>query len=205
MNPSQSGPDIIWLDVTQSTNRAVREASSRLDNLSVIAAREQTSGRGQGTHTRHSLPGQNLNFRLLFRPLDLRTEDIILITCATTLGIRDYLLSRGVNSRIKWPNDIWVDDRKICGILIENRLDGTLVTESVIGIGLNLNQTRWPEELPNPISLKQLTGKDYDTKAELEVLAEKICRRLSSCDSAIGRKDLQEEFGKNVFRLPAEP
>ena len=195
----------MWLEATESTNRAMREASSHLDNLSVIAAREQTAGRGQGTHTWHSRPGENLTFSLLFRPQELHAEDIIVITCATTLGIRDYLLSRGVESRIKWPNDIWVGDRKICGILIENKLDGKLVQESIIGIGLNLNQTEWPEELPNPVSLKQLTGKDYGTRKELEALAKKICRRLSLSDSAIGRKDLQEEFGKNVFRLPAEP
>lgn len=195
----------MWLDTAQSTNRAVREASSRLDNLSVIAAVEQTAGRGQGTHTWHSLPGENLTFSLLARPCNLQTSEIICITCATTLGIRDYLLSRGVSSRIKWPNDIWVDDRKICGILIENKLDGNTVAESIIGIGLNLNQTSWPADLPNPVSLKQITGKDYDTHAELEVLAEKICRRLSLLDSAIGRKKLQEEFGKNVFRLHEEP
>ena len=195
----------MWLDTAQSTNRAVREASSRLDNLSVIAAVEQTAGRGQGTHTWHSLPGENLTFSLLARPRNLQTSEIICITCATTLGIRDYLLSRGVSSRIKWPNDIWVDDRKICGILIENKLDGNTVAESIIGIGLNLNQTSWPADLPNPVSLKQITGKDYDTHAELEVLAEKICRRLSLLDSAIGRKKLQEEFGKNVFRLHEEP
>lgn len=195
----------MWLHTTDSTNRALREASSRLDNLSVIATWEQTAGRGQGTHTWHSTPGQNLTFSLLFRPRDLGTEDIILITCGTTLGIRDYLLSRGVESRIKWPNDIWVQDRKICGILIENKLDGTRVEESIIGIGFNLNETRWPSDLPNPVSLKQLTGKDYDTRSELEALVNQICRRLSLSDTAIGRKELQEEFGKNVFRLPAEP
>ena len=195
----------MWLSTTDSTNRALREASSGLDNLSVIATREQTAGRGQGTHTWHSEPGLNLTFSLLFRPKVLHTEVIILITCGTTLGIRDYLLSRGVESRIKWPNDIWVKDRKICGILIENKLDGTRVAESIIGIGFNLNETQWPADLPNPVSLKQLTGKDYETHAELEALAEKICRRLSSSDTAIGRKVLQEEFGKNVFRLPAEP
>ena len=195
----------MWLDTVDSTNRAVREAISRLDNLSVVAAHGQTAGRGQGTHTWHSLPGQNLTFSLLFRPNNLETDDIILITCGTTLGIRDYLLGQGVPSRIKWPNDIWVGERKICGILIENRLDGKRVTESIIGIGLNINQTDWPADLPNPVSLKEITGKDYDLDAELPSLAEKICRRLSEIDSATGRMRLQEEFGKNVFRLPAEP
>ena len=147
----------------------------------------------------------NLTFSLLYRPAALASADILLITCGTTLGIRDYLLGHGIESRIKWPNDIWVGDRKICGILIENKLDGTTIAESIIGIGFNLNETDWPEELPNPVSLKELTGSDYDPEQELADLAEKICRRLSDIDSAGGRLRLQEEFGKNVFRLPAEP
>ena len=205
MNPSQNAPAIKWLDTTESTNRALREASAALDNLSVLAAREQTAGRGQGAHTWHSTPGMNLTFSLLFRPAALSSADILLITCGTTLGIRDYLLGHGVRARIKWPNDIWVGDRKICGILIENKLDGSAVSESIIGIGFNLNETDWPQDLPNPVSLSQLTGLSYSPGEELERLVKEICRRLSDIDSAGGRSRLQEEFGKNVFRLPEEP
>ena len=126
---------------------------------------------------------------------------MILITCATTLGIRDYLLDKGVTARIKWPNDIWVGDKKICGILIENILDGPRIRYSIIGIGFNFNETLWPADLPNPVSLKNITGEDYDTDAELELLAEKIRRRFALADSSDGRLKLQEEFGKNHFML----
>ena len=204
MTPSQPSARIIWLDSAESTNKSIREAISALDNLSVIAAAEQTAGRGQGTHTWHSRRGENLTFSILLRPQELEVPDILLLTCATTLGIRDYLLDNGVESRIKWPNDIWVGDRKICGILIENILDGKLVKESIIGIGLNINQCEWPEELPNPVSLKQLTGRTYRPDKELGRLAEKLCRRFSQMDSETGRVRLQEDFGKNVFRLPEE-
>ncbi|MBO4566091.1 MAG: biotin--[acetyl-CoA-carboxylase] ligase [Bacteroidales bacterium] len=202
MNPSQRSADIIWLDSTESTNRAVREAIPRLDNLSVIATVKQTAGRGQGSHTWHSTPGMNLTFSMLYKPSALPAKEMITITCATTLGIRDYLLFRGVESRIKWPNDIWVGDKKICGILIENILDGADISASIIGIGLNLNETDWPSDLPNPVSLANITGKRYDCHAELEALAEKIRRRFSLAGSDGGRKDLQEEFGKYAFRLP---
>ena len=202
MNPSQRGADIIWLDSTESTNRDLREAIPRLDNLSVIATVEQTAGRGQGTHTWHSSPGMNLTFSMLYKPLSLPAKEMIIITCATTLGIRDYLLSHGIEARIKWPNDIWVDDRKVCGILIENILDGACIGASIIGIGFNLNETDWPAELPNPVSLANLTGKQYDCKAELEALAQKIRRRFSLAESDGGRKELQEEFGKYAFKLP---
>ena len=201
MTPRQSPGNIIWLETAESTNKTLREGLDRYDNLSVVAAREQTSGRGQGTHTWHSEKGKNLTFSMLYKPADLLAADMILITCATTLGIRDYLLGKGVTARIKWPNDIWVGDRKICGILIENILDGPRIRHSIIGIGFNLNETGWPADLPNPVSLKDLTGKDYDTEAELELLTEKIRRRFALADSCDGRLQLQEEFGKNHFRL----
>ena len=202
MAPSQSSADILWLGTTDSTNKYLRVHSEASDNLSVVAAEEQTAGRGQGTHSWHSRKGENLTFSLLFRPGNMAAGDILLITCAVTLGIRDYLLDKGVESRIKWPNDIWVGEKKICGILIENTLDKGLVRESIIGIGLNLNQDEWPEDLPNPVSVRQLTGKRYELRPELEELAEKICRRLAMTDSDDGRKVLQEEFGKYMFRLP---
>ncbi|MBR4808827.1 MAG: biotin--[Bacteroidales bacterium] len=202
MNPSQRGADIIWLDSTESTNRAVRDTIPHLDNLSVIAAVEQTAGRGQGTHTWHSTPGMNLTFSMVYKPADLHVKDMICITCATTLGIRDYLAGHGIEARIKWPNDIWVGDLKICGILIENILDGERISASIIGIGLNLNETDWPSVLPNPVSLSNLTGESYDCKGELQALVEKIRRRFSLAGSDGGRKELQEEFGKYVFRLP---
>ena len=201
MAPRQSPGNIIWLEKAESTNKTLREGLESCDNLSVVAAREQTAGRGQGTHTWHSTKGMNLTFSMLYKPSDLLAADMILITCATTLGIRDYLLDKGVTARIKWPNDIWVGDKKICGILIENILDGPRIRYSIIGIGFNLNETLWPADLPNPVSLKNITGEDYDTDAELELLAEKIRRRFALADSSDGRLKLQEEFGKNHCRL----
>lgn len=202
MAPSQRSDNILWLPVTDSTNKYLRDNSGGCDNLSVVAAGEQTAGRGQGTHTWHSEPGRNLLFSILFRSDGLAAGELILITCATTLGILDYLREKGVEARIKWPNDIWVGDKKICGMLIENRLDGTLVTDSIIGIGFNLNQTTWPVDLPNPVSLKELTGRTYDLHEELACLAEKIRRRLACIGTDNSGSELQEEFGKYVFRLP---
>ena len=202
MAPRQSPDNIIWLETAESTNKTLREGLETYDNLSVVAAREQTAGRGQGTHTWYSTKGKNLTFSILYNPEMLLTQDMILITCATTIGIRDYLLEKGVTARIKWPNDIWVGDRKICGILIENILDGKRIRHSIIGIGLNLNEKDWPSDLPNPVSLGNITGKTYDTDTELELLTKIIRRRFALIDSSDGRLKLQEEFGKNHFRLP---
>lgn len=208
MKPSDADPYIIWLETVDSTNSVLRKRIPDLDNLSIIAASEQTAGRGQGTHTWFASPGANLTFSILFRfegDCALAVADVILVTQVTTLAIRDYLLRYGVEARIKWPNDIWVGDRKICGILIENTLENGSVRESVVGIGLNINETQWPERLPNPVSLRELTGRSFDIHQELPLLRHEICRRFGQLASSGGRCSLQEEFGKYMFRLHAEP
>ena len=208
MEPSDACAHILWLETADSTNSELRRRIAGLDNLSIIAAREQTAGRGQGTHTWFSTPGRNLTFSILYRFGDayaLAASDAILITQVTTLAIRDYLLGHGVRARIKWPNDIWVEDRKICGILIENTLESGMVRESIVGIGLNLNETGWPPELPNPVSLRELTGQEYAPDAELTALEIEIRRRFGLLASPDGRCSLQEEFGRFMFRLPEAP
>ena len=208
MEPSDSRAHIIWLDEADSTNRVLRERLQGLDNLSVVAAVAQTAGRGQGTHTWYASPGENLTFSILYRygsDIRIAAADMILVTQLTTLALRDYLLGHGVEARIKWPNDIWVADRKICGILIENTLEEGYLRESIVGIGLNLNESGWPEELPNPVSLHELTGRHYSPQDELCRLHKEIRRRFARLGSADGRKSLQEEFGKYMFRLPEEP
>ena len=198
---------IIWLDSAKSTNSELRMRLGELDNLSVIAAVEQTAGRGQGSHTWYSSPRTNLTFSILYRfPEDgqglLKVADMLLVTQITTLGIRDYLLSKGIKAGIKWPNDIWVGDRKICGILIENILDGDRIEASIVGIGLDVNEETWPEELPNPVSMKQLTGIHYELVSELEELCASISKRyFQSMDEEV-RKSLEKEFTEHMFRLP---
>ena len=198
---------IIWLDSAKSTNSELRMRLGELDNLSVIAAVEQTAGRGQGSHTWYSSPRTNFTFSILYRfPEDgqglLKVADLLLVTQITTLGIRDYLLSKGITAGIKWPNDIWVGDRKICGILIENILDGDRIEASIVGIGLDVNEETWPEELPNPVSMKQLTGVHYELVSELEELCESISKRYFQSMDKEGRKSLEKEFGEHMFKLP---
>ena len=198
---------IIWLDSAKSTNSELRMRLGELDNLSVIAAVEQTAGRGQGSHTWYSSPRTNLTFSILYRfPEEgqglLKVADMLLVTQITTLGIRDYLLSKGITAGIKWPNDIWVGNRKICGILIENILDGDRIEASIVGIGLDVNEETWPEELPNPVSMKQLTGVHYELVSELEELCESISKRYFQSMDEEGRKSLEKEFGEHMFKLP---
>lgn len=207
MTPYSETGGIIWLQTADSTNKEVRRRMGSLDNLSIIAALTQTAGRGQGAHTWYSRPGTGLTFSLFLRfppggEYSLNIKDVLLITELTTVSLRDFLLGRGIEARIKWPNDIWVGDRKICGILIENVLDAEMVSSSIVGIGLNVNETSWPSGLPNPVSMRQLTGKEYALEAELEELGRELAKKYALLGTAEGRAQLDSEFNRSMFRLP---
>jgi len=198
--------NIIWLQCANSTNSVMKKELPHLDNLSIISARCQTAGRGQGDHSWYSSENTNLTFSILLRfPLigagELRAKDGIVVTQITTLSLHDYLLSKGISSRIKWTNDIWVGDKKISGILIENTVSGGMITESIVGIGLNVNEENWPENLPNPVSMKELTGETYSPEKELEELASYLKVRYNAASTLEGRERMKEKFERLVFRL----
>ena len=193
--------NIIWLESTDSTNAELRRRLSRSGDLTIIAAESQSSGRGQGDHTWHSAPGQNLTFSILLRHRSLKASDALAVTSIMALGICDYLRAKGIGPWIKWPNDIWVGEKKICGILVENCMHGGMIDFSIVGVGLDLNQTDWPAELPNPVSLKELTGKDYDTHGELLQLSDALARRSAQASAPGGAAEIIEEFLKVVVRL----
>lgn len=200
----QELPQIIWHKELDSTNSEARRLLAGLDNLSVIAAAYQTAGRGQGDHTWTSSRGENLTFSVVLK-FDrgfLSARDALLITQVTTLALCRMLSSKGIPSWIKWPNDIYVADmKKICGILIENVLNCESVGSSIIGIGLNVNQTSFSPDLPNPTSMKLLTGREYDTHALLEEFQIHISDALQLMSSDEGRNVLDQEFKSRVFYL----
>lgn len=196
---------IVWHDIIDSTNSEAYRRLESLDNLSVIAAEWQSAGRGQGDHKWHSETGLNLTFTVVLKypeaGVELLATDALFVTQITTWSIRRFLETRGVESRVKWPNDIYIADKKICGILIENRLDRKYVDLSIIGVGLNLNQTSFPEDLPNPVSLKQLTGLTYEKKKVLEELSSYFGTAQKMLLSEEGRAALESDFNSCVFRL----
>lgn len=200
MEKSSADCNICWLESTDSTNKELRKRLDQSDNLSIIAAEMQSAGRGQGDHTWHSAPGLNLTFSILLRHRCLKASDALAVTSIMALGIRDYLYTKGIEPWIKWPNDIWVGDKKICGILVENCIHAGAIDFSIVGVGLDLNQTDWPAELPNPVSLKELTGKDYDTHEELRQLSEALARRSAQASAPGGVAELIDEFNNVVVR-----
>ena len=191
---------IKWLEEVDSTNNVLLRHIRDYDNLSVVAAVTQTAGRGQRGNRWVSAPGDNLTFSLLLKPQGLPAREVMAVTCLATLAVRDTLRDEGVPAVIKWPNDIYVGKRKICGMLVENGLEGACIGWSVIGIGINLNQTEFPGEVLNPTSLKRLTGRSY----ELEPFLEKVCRgleeRLPELETAEGRNGLLLSYEQDLFQ-----
>ena len=191
---------IKWLEEADSTNNVLLRHIRDYDNLSVVAAVTQTAGRGQRGNRWVSAPGDNLTFSLLLRPEGLPVREVMAVTCLATLAVRDRLRDEGVPAVIKWPNDIYVGKKKICGMLVENGLEGTDVDWSVVGIGINLNQTEFPGEVLNPTSLKRLTGRSFELAPFLEKVCQEIGKRLPELDSPEGRKGLREAYERDLFQ-----
>ncbi|MFT4032556.1 MAG: biotin--[acetyl-CoA-carboxylase] ligase [Siphonobacter sp.] len=137
----------------------------------VVITDEQTAGRGQRGNQWLARKGENLTFSTLLRPTFLRTDEQFQLSRAVSLAVYD-LLSQYCPVKIKWPNDLYYNDKKLGGILIENTLMGSTITGSVIGIGLNINQSAL--EVPTATSLHQITGRYY----ALESLLMQFCQYL---------------------------
>ena len=179
---------VIRLDEVDSTNRWLRDyVPSDDETVSICTAEFQTDGQGCGGNSWESERGKNLLFSVLIHPSDIAANEQFQISMATALAICDALRDFGIgDTRVKWPNDIYWRDRKLCGMLIENRLSGNVIRDSIVGIGLNVNQTvfRFPQAAdhdpltaPNPVSMRQILGHDIDREAVLRSIVGhlKIC------------------------------
>ena len=112
--------NIIWFETLDSTNSEANRRMEDAEDFTVYAARFQTNGRGQKGNTWESAVGENLTFSIIVKPAGLKAEDQFLLSEVAALGVVSYLTSKGLEAKIKWPNDIYVFDNKICGILIEH-------------------------------------------------------------------------------------
>ena len=166
---------IIHIDEVDSTNNWLREhANSSPDSLSndspiCVVAEYQTAGKGCGTNRWESERGKNLLISLLIHPTEVSANRQFAISQWVSVALCE-LLERYTQKKvqIKWPNDIYVEDKKIAGILIENTLHGDHIKDSIIGIGLNVNQWEFHSDAPNPVSLCQLLGHELNKEALLD-------------------------------------
>lgn len=153
---------IIEIPETASTNSWMSEHLDSLDDPVLVYALSQTAGRGQRGNHWEAAPGMNLTASVLIRPKGMEAQRQFEISEAVALAVMGLLESYGIDAKIKWPNDIYCGDLKIAGILIENSILGRDLRESIIGIGLNVNQTEFLSDAPNPVSMSQITGERYD-------------------------------------------
>lgn len=191
---------IIKIDRAPSTNTWVGTYEDILPETALVYCFSQTAGRGQRGNTWESEPGKNITASLLFHPYNFPASAQFKISEAVALALVDYLKEKGVSAKVKWPNDIYVDDKKICGILVEHVVTGKNITRTIAGFGLNLNQKKFLSKAPNPVSLTQITGKEYDIKQEVSEITELLKKRISD----IKNDSLHDEFLSNLWRYDNE-
>lgn len=173
------GNKINWLNKVNSTNdEMLRLISSGndYDEGEVLATMEQFAGKGLGANKWISTPGKNLTFSILLKPDFLKADQQFFLNIVIALGVYDFVNAILKNKlvKIKWPNDIYITDKKIGGILISHSISGNSIVHTVVGIGVNINQIKFKTGIKNPVSLKHLTKVDHDLNYCLDILLEKI-------------------------------
>lgn len=200
-------PRYIKLSETKSTNTYLARMASILPGATVIYTYRQTAGRGQKGNSWESEDDKNLSFSYLLKSPAIEPCRQFFISEAVSLAVVDMLsqyVPEGIS--IKWPNDIYYRDQKICGILIEHTLSGSSIGHSIIGVGININQERFVSDAPNPVSLKNITGDDYDLERLLREVNERIERLTDFSESdEDALKVLHERYLSRLYRADGEP
>ena len=174
---------VIEVDSAPSTNTLLASMVGDVGHGTVVLACEQSAGRGQRGNSWEAEPGKNITMSVLLKPVHIQPKYMHLISEVVSLSIvkvlRRYIeSSQGVVS-VKWPNDIYVDNKKICGILVENSLMGDYIAHSIVGIGLNVNQREFCSDAPNPVSIGMLTGKDLSVGSLARELVAEILAEMA--------------------------
>ena len=182
--------DVRHIDETDSTNLWLHNQGGT--GKVVVVADYQTAGRGCGTNRWESERGKNLLFSMLIHPVDLPAKRQFHISMAVSLAICEALGQHIGDLSIKWPNDIYWRNAKICGILIENTLTGAVIKDSIIGVGLNVNQRAFHSDAPNPVSLWQISGQETDRDALLHHILERFGQLLT--------QDVRQRYLSKLYR-----
>ncbi|HRX11989.1 MAG TPA: biotin--[acetyl-CoA-carboxylase] ligase [Draconibacterium sp.] len=167
---------IIFLTEVESTNNYANQLvlSKAAEHGTVVLAQYQNKGKGQQGNSWESEPGKNLLASIILFPDFLSASKQFYLSKIASLSIVDFLKSETNGITIKWPNDIYIQNKKVAGILIENAVKGQNLSSSIIGIGLNLNQERFVSNAPNPVSLKQVSAKHYEIENVSETIFENM-------------------------------
>lgn len=172
----------MYIEQTNSTNTLLKEFIAKGQEPEFIYAGYQTAGRGQTGNSWESEKGKNLICSILLPP----NKNLYFLNIAVSVAIHRKISELGISELgIKWPNDIYWKDKKLAGILLENAIIGNEVKYAIAGIGLNVNQTKFTSDAPNPVSLKQISGKEYAIDQLMQDLLDAIHAVLNEPEEAI--------------------
>ena len=193
---------VVHFDEVDSTNNYLHSLvrKQKPEEGSVVIAEFQLGGRGQMGNGWFSEKGKNLLFSLLIYPDNVEANAQFIISRIASLAVKNTLDQFTDDIRIKWPNDIYWKDKKIAGILIENDISGRVITNSIIGIGININQDHFPEELPNPVSLKQVTGSEFDRDYILDNFVREFFLIYREFQNG-NEKAIEDEYMLDLYRI----
>jgi BirA family biotin operon repressor/biotin-[acetyl-CoA-carboxylase] ligase len=198
------GSQILRLTETSSTNEYAVQLirNKRPAEGIVIRSENQTHGRGMDTNTWESEEGKNLTFSFIIYPRFLAVEKQFILNQAIALALIKFVSQKVPSHRVtvKWPNDIYINEKKVCGILIQNSILGHSIDSVIAGIGLNVNQNLFKSAAPNPISLSMISGINYSLDELLEELCQLLDQRYHQLMSGETDK-LNEEYLQNLFRI----
>ena len=201
MNKTNFPKQIIEIEETTSTNEYLRELylKETLPEGTVIMTDFQTKGKGQAGNYWESEASKNLLFSILLYPNQIAPNRQFIISQLVALSMQETLKKYLDNITVKWPNDIYYQDQKIAGILVENDICGKKMVASIIGIGLNVNQEHFFSDAPNPVSMKQLLQVDTDRKSLFFSFMERLSvNYLYLLDGE--EKRIQENYSDVLFR-----
>ncbi|HUR31572.1 MAG TPA: biotin--[acetyl-CoA-carboxylase] ligase [Saprospiraceae bacterium] len=185
------------IDSTNKEAARLLQAGGQLHGTSLLA-HHQSDGLGQYGRRWHSEAGLHLAMSIILQPADMGVHELPQLSMRTSLAVVRVIheLELSISPFIKWPNDIYAEGKKLAGILIENSLSGSRVQHCIIGLGMNVNETYFPESIPNAVSLTMLTGKIF----EIETIAERILHHvLTIIDEPISK--WKKEYRNNMFGL----
>jgi BirA family transcriptional regulator, biotin operon repressor / biotin---[acetyl-CoA-carboxylase] ligase len=199
----QIGQNHIHFKEIDSTNVYATNLLAKTNPIdgTVISADFQTAGKGQYDRKWLSNPGENIIMSIILYPNFLIAQHQIFLNMAIALGIHDFLNNFNNDFSIKWPNDIYHQNSKIAGILIQNQLQGETIKNAVIGIGLNLNQKIFDHDITNPTSLSLITGFSYNINSEIKKLCESVESRYNALQSIENLEKLKSEFESKLYGL----
>ncbi|MDR3285831.1 MAG: biotin--[acetyl-CoA-carboxylase] ligase [Prevotellaceae bacterium] len=195
------GCETLWYNETESTNDLAHTAIiNNCVNGSVFIADVQTKGRGQRSNSWESEPSKNLTFSVILYPEFLKVEEQFLLSKAISVAVVDFLKECGLTAKIKWPNDIYVGDKKITGILIEHSITANNIASSIVGVGLNVNQKTFLSDAPNPTSILIALGreKELDRAKSLERLLFLFEQRYKSLMTSNFEK-LEKDYFQHLY------